>query len=432
MDGNQGGSSRFTRQDWALMLTLAAIQFTHMVDFVIIMPLGDSFMAELGINPQQFGYIVSAYGLSAALASLLGSFVVDRFDRKRVLVSVYAGFAVSTLLCGLADTFTHVLMARALAGMFGGLAASTIMAIIGDLIAPRLRGRATGIVMSAFAVASIAGLPAGLSLAVWLGRGAPFIALAGLSLAVLAMVQWRLPSVRGHMEAERKNSFVEFWGIVTTPNYWTAFLFTFTMVLGTFTMIPFIGPYMTSNVGRAESDLPIIYFFAGLCTLVSMNIFGRIADRVNRKNMYLVMAGMTIVMTLIISNLTPLPLWLMVMLISCFMVCASGRMIPAQALIIGVPEPRNRGAFMSLNTAVQHLGTGIAPIIGGAFMVKNEAGQLIGYPTVGIIAALTAVGSIILARFLVPYRAANADPTLPSQPVGKMTSIEKETVPTAV
>ena len=428
MDPSRVEANRFSRQDWALLLALAAIQFTHMVDFVIIMPLGDKFMAELSINPQQFGYIVAAYGLAAALASLLGSLIVDRFDRKYVLVTVYAGFTLSTLLCGLADTFEHLLMARAMAGMFGGLAASTIMAIIGDLIPPRLRGRAAGIVMSAFAVASIVGLPAGLSLAVWFGRGAPFIALAGLSLAVLVTVLFRLPPVRGHLAAGRKNPFVEFAGIVSTPNYWTAFLFTFTMVLGTFTMIPFIGPYMTSNVGRAEGDLPIIYFFAGLCTLISMNVFGRIADKVNRKNMYLVMAGLTMVMTLIVSNLTPIPLWLVVILISSFMVCASGRMIPAQALIIGVPEPRNRGAFMSLNTAVQHMGTGIAPIIGGAFMIKNEAGQMLGYPKVGLIAASLALVSIVLARFLVPYRAVSIDPTLPLQASEAKTIVENEAV----
>ena len=428
MEPSQAESGRFTKQDWGLLLLLAAIQFTHMVDFVIIMPLGDRIMAELSINPQQFGFIVAAYGIAAALASLLGSLVVDRFDRKYVLVTVYAGFTLSTLLCGMADTFEHVLMARALAGMFGGLAASTIMAIIGDLIPPRRRGRAAGIVMSAFAVASIAGLPAGLSLAVWQGRGAPFIALAGLSLAVLIMVLFRLPAVRGHLATERKNPFVEFAGIVATPNYWTAFLFTFTMVLGTFTMIPFIGPYMTSNVGRAQGDLPIIYFFAGLCTLISMNVLGRVADGVNRKNMYLVMAGLTIVVTLIVSNLTPIPLWQVVLLISAFMVCASGRMIPAQALIIGVPEPRNRGAFMSLNTAVQHMGSGVAPIIGGAFMIKNEAGLMVGYPKVGLIAASLALVSIVLARFLVPYRVATIDPTLPIQTSETKSIVEKEAI----
>ena len=194
---------RITRGEWALILVLVAIHFTHMVDFVIIMPLGERLMHDFQITPPQFAWIISSYLLAAGVASLFATLVMDRFDRKSVLLTMYAGFGLSTLFCGLAPSYEWMLVARTLAGVFGGLAAVAIMAVIGDVFPPEKRGRATGAITSAFAVASIVGLPIGLWLAEWFGRGAPFIVLAGLSAVVWVVASFRLPQVRGHLEHAR-------------------------------------------------------------------------------------------------------------------------------------------------------------------------------------------------------------------------------------
>src|SRR5207244_3686776 len=111
---------------------------------------------------------------AAGIASLCATLVMDRFDRRSVLLTMYGGFVLSTLFCGLASNYETLLISRTLAGVFGGLAAVAIMTVIGDLFPPEKRGRATGAITSAFAVASIVGLPLGLVLAEWYGRGAPF------------------------------------------------------------------------------------------------------------------------------------------------------------------------------------------------------------------------------------------------------------------
>jgi predicted MFS family arabinose efflux permease len=181
-----------------LLLVLIAIQFTHMVDFVIIMPLGDRLRRELGITPDQFGAVVASYAWAAGIASLLASMVMDRFDRRSVLLTMYAGFGLSTLFCGLAPNYEMLLLSRTLAGVFGGLAAVSLMAVIGDVFPPEKRGRATGAVVSSFAVATIVGLPIGLMLAAHFGRWAPFVALAGLSAIVWLDGFAFLPPVRDH------------------------------------------------------------------------------------------------------------------------------------------------------------------------------------------------------------------------------------------
>ncbi len=395
-------SKGFSRSEWSLVLVLVAVQFTHMVDFVIMMPLGKRLMSELSLTTDQFGLVVAAYAWAAGLASLVASLVMDRFDRRTVLLTMYSGFTVSTLLCGLAWNFESMLVARFLAGSFGGVAAVALNAIIGDVFPPERRGRATGAVMSAFAVASVVGLPVGLALADWHGRAAPFAVLAVVSAIVWGVAWFKLPAIRGHLVHVRGNKFVEFLAVVREPNHLKAFAFSFFLVLGTFTVASFIAPYLGYINGWGETDLAVIYFCAGISTLVGMNVVGKLADRYARRPLYQILAGCAIVMALVMTNLPKGPLWVATIVITFFMVFAAGRMIPAQTILLGAAVPRVRGAFLSLNTAVQHLATGAAASIAGLLVGEDFS----GFRSVGIVAAVTAAISIVLIAFIrqVPVR----------------------------
>ena len=419
MDSAAASPDRFSRAQWVLIVILAAVNFTHMVDFVIMMPLGERLMHELAISPDQFGRAVAVYAFAAAVAGLLGSPVVNRFDRKSVLLGMYAGFAGSTLFCGLADSYELLLVSRILAGIFGGLASATIMAVIGDAFPPHRRGTATGAVMSSFAVASVAGLPIGLLLAGEFGRGTPFVVLAGLSVGVWVTAWLGMPSMRGHLTAKRASPWDEFREVVRKPAHLWAFAFTFSLVLGTFTVASFIGPYLMSLNGWTERDVAVIYLVAGLGTLVGMNVVGRAADRLGKRPVFLVMAGTAMVLCVVVTNLPKTPLWVAAGIMSLFMIFAAGRMVPAQAMLIGVAAPRLRGGFMSLNTAIQNLSTGLAPMIAGAVVMRDTDGTLVGYPIVGVIGATAAAVSLALSRFIHPTTETGfvAPPVLDPEPV---------------
>ena len=399
---------RLTRAEWALLLVLVAIQFTHMVDFVIIMPLGRRLQLELNITPEQFGLVVAAYAWAAGLASLLASFVMDRFDRKSVLLTMYAGFGLSTLYCGLASDYEQLLLSRTLAGVFGGLAAVSLMAMIGDVFPPEKRGRATGAVISAFAVATILGLPIGLWLTPPFGRGAPFIVLAGLSIIVWGIGLVRLPAVRGHLNLPRRHPVAEFVAVTREPNHRWGFVFSFFLVLGTFTVASFIAPVMMVTNGWNENHLAWVYMAAGTFTLLGTNVIGRLADRFPRLLLFRLLGGGAMVMAIVISNFTSLPLYGAALMVSAFMVCAAGRMVPAQAMMLGAAAPAVRGAFMSLNTAIQHLATGLAPVIAGAILNKNTDGFWI----VGVVSAVTAGVSLLVAGRLKPVPQHTTSPVL--------------------
>jgi predicted MFS family arabinose efflux permease len=289
-------SQRFGAAEWGLVGLLAAINFTHIVDFVIVMPLGDQLRHQLEIDPQQFGFIVSVYGIAAMIAGLAASAVVDRFDRKQVLLASFAGFLGATLYCGFAKDYAHLLVARAIAGLFGGVTAAGIMAIIADVFPPQQRGKAIGAVTSSFAVASTVGLPMGL----WLtdafdNFGAAFTAIAVFGLPVWAATWWKLPSLTAHRTDVRSNPLVQFAAVVSQPNHLFSFAFMLATVLATFIIVTYIAPYLQAKCGRTAGDLPIIYAVAGCASLVTMNVFGLLTDRIGPRPVFWFTAGGAVV-----------------------------------------------------------------------------------------------------------------------------------------
>lgn len=186
------------RRELALLVTLAAIQFTHVVDFMIMMPLAPQLMRLWDIGPQAFGALVSAYTFAAAASGLLSVFVIDRYDRRHALLSLYGGFVLATALCGLAPGY-EALAARVLAGAFGGVLGAQILAIVADTVPYARRARANALIASAFSLAAIVGVPAGLWIATHASWRAPFLAVAAVSVAVGLAASWLIPPVAGHV-----------------------------------------------------------------------------------------------------------------------------------------------------------------------------------------------------------------------------------------
>lgn len=386
-----------------VLWALAAIQFTTILDFLIVMPLGPQYMRVLKINAGQFGLIVSAYALSAGVCGVAAGFVLDRFDRKSALLWLYAGFGLGTLCCALAPSYPLLVAARVVAGAFGGVSAALILAIIGDVVPPERRGRAMGLVMSSFSVASICGVPLGLALATHLSWHVPFFALAGLSLVILAATGKVLPPLRGHLRHHGAgNGLSRMLGVIREPSHLMAFLFMAVLTCAGFLVFPYISSYMVSNVGLTEAQLPLIYLAGGLCTLVSLNWIGRWADRAGKLRVFMIVSLTTAVPILLLTNLPRVPLAFAVATTTLLMVCMSGRMVPAMALMTGSVEARHRGGFMSVNSAVQQFAAGFAAYASGSIMGQTHDGQITRFPLVGLLSVTCAYTCIYLARYLKP------------------------------
>ena len=384
-----------------LLLVLAAIQFTAIVDFLIILPLGPQYMRVFGISPAKFGIIVSAYAISAGISGVATSFVLDLFDRKLALLVLYFGFTVGTLFCALAPTYPLLVAARVVAGAFGGVAGALILAIIGDVVPEERRGAAMGLVMSSFSVASICGVPIGLLLANSLNWHWPFFVLAGLSFVVLWASAHILPPLREHLHhARNQHPVARTLAVLSHTDHQMAFVFMALLSFTGFVVFPNIANYMVWNVGLTEHQLPLIYLAGGLFTVFSLNWIGRWADRSGKLRVFTLMSLAATIPILALTNLPRVPLVVAVAVSTLLMVCMSGRMVPAMALMTASIEARYRGGFMSINSSVQQFASGVAAYVSGQVLTQNPSGELVHFPALGVASIVCALTCIYLARFL--------------------------------
>ena len=399
-----------------LLFTLAAVQFTHIMDFMIMMPLGPEFMRSFRITPTAFGFLVSIYSFSAGAMGFAAGFLMDKFDRKRALLVLYGGFVLGTLCCALAPNYPTLLFARAVAGGFGGVSASVILAIVGDVIPFERRGRAMGVIMTAFSLASILGLPVGLFFNGLYGWHAPFLLLVGLGVTVILVGRRSLPALPPHGHASAHDAWEQMRVIVTHPNHHRAFALIAALTSSSALIYPYLTPSMVSNAGLPEKYMSLIYIFGGGATLATSPWFGRLADRLGKLKVFTWLILISVVPTLAIANLVPVPVWVVLVVTTAYMIFTSGRFVPAMALITASVEPRYRGGFMSVNSAVQQVAAGVATSVAALLVTSDEHGRLIGFPRAGWLALAMILASVVIIRFLRVAPSPSAPATVAAEP----------------
>ena len=372
------------------------------MDFMIMMPMGDQLMRKLSINPQQFSLLVASYTIAAGVASFTGTFFVDRFDRKRVLLTCYAGFILGTAVCGFAADYTFLLAARIMTGLLGGIIGSQVLSIVGDLISPENRGKATGYVMTGFSAASVLGVPVGLAAASEFGWEMPFFGIAMMGFIVFWIAYYLLPPVRLHLISQQNQSknFALVKEIIMVKKHRIAFIFTILVGFSHFTMIPFLSPYMISNVGFKESQLSYIYMIGGALTLFTGPFIGKLADQYGTVKVFSILVLVAIIPQIGITNMPPVPIWIALLFTSLFFIFSGGRFVPSQSLTIGAVENQYRGGFMSLNSSVMQLASGFAAFLAGFVIEKDAMGKLVHYELIGYSTVIFSVLTILAARKL--------------------------------
>jgi predicted MFS family arabinose efflux permease len=381
-----------------LSYLLAFIKFTHIMDFMIMMPLGPQLERIWGITPQEFGLLVAAYTFSAGIIGLLGSFFMDRFDRKYSLLFLYTGFLLGTFACALSNSYEMLLVARCVTGSFGGLLGATVLSIVGDLTPLEKRSETMGTIMAAFSAASVFGVPFGLFLANQFGWQAPFLFLGFVGLPILAFNIKMVPNVTGHLNHLPQNPLTLLRGMFSDRNQVTAHLFIVLLMLGQFSVITFIAPYMVSNVGFTEGELSYIYLVGGFCTLFSAPIFGRWADQFGQLRFFTAVTLLSLIPLWIITHLPQMNLYIVLVITSVMFILISGRIIPAMTMITSCVKPERRGGFMSVNSAIQQLGAGVASYVAGLIVVKTASGAYQDYELVGYLAITASLVAILIAR----------------------------------
>ena len=384
---------------------LASVNFTHILDFMIMMPLGNFLMPHFKISAQYFSMIVAAYPVTAWASGLVAAFYVDRYDRKKVLLFAYTGFIVGTITCGIAPNAGLLMAARVLTGLFGGLIGAQVLSIIADTFPYEKRGRAMSSVFMAFSLASIFGVPFSLYLARLISWHAPFIFIGILGIVLLPMLNKFLPSVNAHINTDvnRKEPGLKevFRDILNNRAQTLALMLTGGLMLGHFLVIPFINPYMEFNVGFTKDQTPLIYMVGGTCSLLSSTLIGRLADKYGKLRIFMICLILSVLPLFFITNMPPLNFYLVLAIFGFWFTFSTGRNIPAQAMISTVVKPAERGRFMSLNSSFQQLFTGMASIIAGLVVYSDASGRIQNYNWVGYLSVV-----IVLCMLLIGFKLA--------------------------
>lgn len=380
-----------------VLALLAFLQFTIVLDFMILSPLGALLLDQLHITTSQFGLVVSVYALSAGGSGLVAAVFADRFDRKRLLLFFYTGFLFGTLLCGIAPSYEFLLGARLITGIFGGVIGSISFAIVADLFHYSMRGRVMGIIMTAFSASQILGLPIGLWMANRFGWHAPFLMIVAIGIPVAVVMALRLKPVTEHLAAAaERDAVTHLIATVTRGRYLFAFAATALLSTGGFMLMPFGSTFSVRNLGLHLEDLPMVYTVTGMASIVAGPLSGRLSDSLGK---YPVFLGGSVVMTGMVLYYTSLgvtPILYVILISSVLFVGISARMVSASALTSAVPETHDRGAFMSVNSSVQQISGGIASFAAGLIVVESPNGPLQHYERLGYVVTAAAIISAVL------------------------------------
>ncbi|MBS1637456.1 MAG: MFS transporter [Bacteroidetes bacterium] len=401
----------FTKYQAFIIAILAILQFTVILDFMILSPLGDTLQKTLHIEASAYTMVVSAYAISAGISGLLAAGFADKFDRKKLLLFFYAGFILGTVMCGLAESYGALLIARIVTGLFGGVLSSTSYAIITDLFKMDQRGRVMGFVQMAFAASQILGIPLGLLLSELFSWHAPFFLIVGFSAAVWVIVLLYMKPVTDHLKIKNDHNPIQH--LIKTlgrRDYQIGFLATTLLATGGFMLMPFGAAFAINNLHVSNKQLTLMYTITGIVSIIFGPLIGKLSDKVGKYKLFIAGSMYTMVMVGIYTNLSATPLAVIIGLNSLLFIGVSSRMIASQALMTAVPDMKDRGAFMSINASVQQFSGGLAAMLAGAIVIQQKSGFIENYYVLGsvVIGAMgVSIGFMYFINQLVKRKLAN-------------------------
>jgi predicted MFS family arabinose efflux permease len=395
---NKTPGKKFSPYQSLAIILLALTQFTVVLDFMVMSPLGDMLMKSMSLTTKQFGFAVSGYAFSAGISGLLTAGFADRFDRKKLLLFFYIGFIAGTLFCGLATNYHMLLTARIITGLFGGVIGSISLAIVADLFPLHQRGRAMGFIQMGFGASQVLGIPISLYVANHWGWQSPFIMIVALAVIIWLLVTVKLRPIIKHLELKsEKTAFTHLWHTLRLRKYRIGFLSTALLSLGGFMMMPWGSAFAVNNLKVTYEQLPLLFMVGGITSLIVMPWVGKLSDRIDKFKIFTIAAIWLLVTVVVYTNLTPVPFWIIILMNILMMIGIMSRMVPAMALVTALPKMQDRGAFMSINSSLQQIAGGIAAGVGGMIVVQDtKTSPLQHYDTLGYVIVVIVILNIIM------------------------------------
>jgi predicted MFS family arabinose efflux permease len=289
-------------------------------------------------------------------------------------------------------------------GLFGGVIGSISFAIITDIFRMEVRGRVMGFVQMAFASTQVLGIPIGLFLATRLGWHSPFFMIVGVSLLVGIAIVIHFRPIDAHLKVlSDRSPFQHLIKTISHSVYVRAFAATTLLATGGYMMMPFGSAFGVNNLGISVDDLWLLYLVSGICSMITGPFIGKLSDTMGKYVIFFAGSILSMVIVVIYTNLGLTPFWFVALMNVIMFVGISSRIISSSALMTAVPEPMDRGAFMSINASIQQISGGIASVIAGMIIVQKESGELLHYDTLGYVVVGAMIITVIMMYFINEY-----------------------------
>jgi multidrug resistance protein len=391
--------STFTSYEKYIIAIIACVQFTVILDFMVLSPLSAILLEEMKISTSQFALVVSVYAISAGISGLSSALFADKFDRKRLLLIFYSGFILGTFLCAIAPTYEFLLFARIITGIFGGVMSSISYAIVTDLFPFEKRGRVMGFVQTAFAASQVLGIPVGLYLADKFNWHMPFYTIVCFSIVVAFIILLKMKPISAHVLINKdRKALLQMTEIFAKKRYLIGFTATVLLSTGGYMLMPFGAEFANENLGISLKELPFLYVVTGIFSIIFGPILGRWSDKIGKFKVFLFGTTMTLIFVAIYTRLEITPLWIAIVLNVILFIGINARIIASSAMITAVPDANDRGAYMSINSSIQSVSGAFASMIAGLIVVQASDGKLLNYPILGAVVIGTMIISIFLMR----------------------------------
>lgn len=397
MPSQQVKTTPLTAYQILIIVVIAFIFFTIVVDYMMLPALSAILIPQLQITTQQFGLVVSAYAFSAGISAFLATGFADRFDRKKLLLFYYGGFIFGMVGCAIANSLTALIIARIVTGTFGGVVAAICFAIVADLFENDQRGRVMGYFQLSFAASMVAGLPLALYLATNFNWHLTYWILLTFGLLILCTIFFKFRSINEHLNNPIKENLIKHSvGIVKRRDYWTVFFNNIFLVLGDVMFMTFGSAYATNNLGVSLDDLPLLYSVAGVASILFSPFIGKLSDRFGKLKIFFIATIIMIVLVTIYCNLGMVPFWMVLFIHTLIFVGINARMIASTALATVVPDQPDRGSFMALDSSFQQVAGGVAATAAGLIVYQASDGMIHRYSLLGFVV----IGVMLLTIWL--------------------------------
>jgi predicted MFS family arabinose efflux permease len=225
--------------------------------------------------------------------------------------------------------------------------------------------------------------------------------IVGLSTLVGIAIAIHFRPIDSHLKVRSDRSpFEHLIKTISHPFYARAFASTTLLATGGFMLMPFGSAFSVNNLGISRLDLPMLYLITGIFAMITGPFVGKLTDTLGKYMIFCAGSILSMLMVVIYCNLGLTPLWLVILMNVVMFVGISSRIISSSALMTAVPEPMDRGAFMSINSSVQQISGGVASVIAGMIVVQTESGALLHYDTLGYVVVGAMVITVVMMYFI--------------------------------